>query len=70
MIEKRENMKKAVILFVVFAFLDFILYVILGNFSGAGQGFETQLLPFIVIEIATYGSIIVYDIEKMDKKDN
>jgi len=61
-------MKKAIILFLVFVFLDFILYVILGNLSGASRGFETGLLPFIAIEIATYGSVILYDIDKRGQK--
>jgi len=66
--EKRENMKKAIILFVVFVLLDFILYLVFGNLSGASMCFETAMIPFIIIEIAVYGSVIVYDIEKLDQK--
>jgi len=62
-------MKKAVILFIVFAVIDLILLIVLGRFN-YGNDSSTVFLPVMFIEIATYGSVIVYDINyKGEKRD-
>ncbi len=64
-------MKKAVILFAIFAVLDLVLYILFANRINAGMYFSIEFLPFMFIEIATYGSVIIYDINKKEvKKDN
>ena len=57
-------MKKAVILFVVFAVLDLVLYILFANQINSGMYFSVDFLPFMFIEIATYGSVLIYDVNK------
>ena len=56
-------MKKAIILFLVFFIIDFCIFAILSSFNG-GKEFVTFFLPAIFIEIAFYGSLIIYEVSK------
>ena len=56
-------MKKAVILFVVFAVIDLILFIVLGQVN-YGNDFSYYFMPAMFIEIATYGSVLIYDVNK------
>lgn len=63
-------MKKAIIMFLVFLVIDFVLYVVLVNFNG-GKNFVVLFLPAMFAEIAIYGSFILYEVSKKggDKND-
>ena len=56
-------MKKAIILFLVFFIIDIFLFEIFGSFN-YGKDFATFFLPAIFIEIAFYGSLIIYEVSK------
>ena len=56
-------MKKAIILFLVFFIIDFCLFEILIHCID-GKDFAIFFLPAIFIEIAFYGSLIIYEISK------
>ncbi len=56
-------MKKALILFIIFFIIDFLLFAILSNFNG-GKAFVIFFLPAIFLEIAIYGSFILYEVSK------
>lgn len=56
-------MKKALILFIIFFIIDFLLFAILLNFNG-GKDFVIFFLPAIFLEIAIYGSFILYEVSK------
>ncbi|MDE7439946.1 MAG: hypothetical protein K2N23_05530 [Clostridia bacterium] len=65
-------MKKALILLAVFCVLDIILYAVAANLRGSDVLYI--FLPAIFLEIAIYGSFIIYEISKLkdkidDKKD-
>lgn len=63
-------MKKAIILFLIFFVIDICLVAILLNFNG-GKDFVVIFLPAMFVEIASYGSFIIYEISKKggDKND-
>ena len=63
-------MKKAIILFLIFFVIDICLVAILLNFNG-GKDFVVIFLPAMFVEIAFYGSFIIYEISKKggDKND-
>ena len=56
-------MKKAIILFLISFIIDFCLFAFLVSFNG-GKMFATFFLPAIFIEIAFYGSLIIYEVSK------
>ena len=56
-------MKKALILFIIFFITDFLLFALLFNFNG-GKDFVIFFLPAIFLEIAIYGSFILYEVSK------
>ncbi len=56
-------MKKAIILFLVFFIIDIFLFAFLSSFNG-GKVFTIFFLPAIFIEIAFYGSLIIYEVSK------
>ena len=56
-------MKKSVIMFIVFLIIDIILTAVLLNFNG-GKDFVVLFLPAMFIEIAVYGSVILYEASK------
>ncbi len=56
-------MKKAIILFLIFLVIDICLFAILSNFNG-GKAFVIFFLPAIFLEIAIYGSFILYEVSK------
>ena len=56
-------MKKAIILFLIFLVIDICLFAILSNFNG-GKAFVRFFLPAIFLEIAIYGSFILYEVSK------
>ena len=59
-------MKKAIILFIIFFLIDMLLFIILGNYNN-GKLFYFWFLPAMFLEIAIYGSFILY---KKSKKRN
>ncbi len=63
-------MKKSIILFLIFLVIDIVLLSVLMNFNG-GKDFIIFFLPAMFIEIAFYGSFILYEISKKggDKND-
>lgn len=60
-------MKKACILFLFFLLINVILLAVLLNFNG-GKDFVVFFLSAIFIEIAFYGSFIIYEIQNIKKK--
>ncbi len=56
-------MKKSIILFILFFVADFIMYVVLCQVN-YGKDFDCYFLPAIFLEIAIYGSVIIYEITK------
>ena len=56
-------MKKALFIFIIFFIIDFLLFAILSNFNG-GKAFVIFFLPAIFLEIAIYGSFILYEVSK------
>lgn len=61
-------MKKALILFIFFFIIDILLLVVLLNFNG-GKDFIVLFLPAMFLEIAIYGSFIIYEYQiKINKK--
>ena len=61
-------MKKAIISFVVFLIIDFLLFAFSLCFNG-GKDFVIYFLPAIFIEIAFYGSFIIFEITNGRKND-
>ena len=62
-------MKKAIILFLIFFVIDICLVAILLNFNG-GKDFVVIFLPAMFVEIASYGSFIIYEISKKEGDKN
>lgn len=62
-------MKKAIISFLVFLIIDFLLFVFLVCFNG-GKDFVIFFLPSIFIEIAFYGSFIIFEITNRRQKND
>ena len=62
-------MKKAIILFLIFLVIDICLFAILSNFNG-GKDFDIFFLAAMFIEIAFFGSFIIYEISKQEYKNN
>ena len=56
-------MKKSVILFLIFLVIDIVFLSVLMNFN-SGKDFIAFFLPAMFIEIAFYGSFILYEISK------
>lgn len=59
----KRYMKKAVVMFTVFLIIDIILMAVLLNFNG-GKDFVVLFLPAMFVEIAVYGSFILYEVSK------
>ena len=53
-------------MFLIFLVIDICLMAILLNFNG-GKDFVVLFLPAIFLEIAVYGSFIIYEISKKEK---
>lgn len=64
-----NKMKKAIILFLIFLVIDICLFAILSNFNG-GKDFDIFFLAAMFIEIAFFGSFIIYEISKQEYKNN
>lgn len=64
-----NKMKKAIILFLIFLVIDICLFAILSNFNG-GKAFVIFFLPAIFLEIAFFGSFIIYEISKQGYKNS
>ena len=62
-------MKKAIISFLVFLIIDFLLFAFLVCFNG-GKDFVIFFLPAIFIEIAFYGSFIIFEITNRRQKND
>lgn len=60
-------MKKAFVLFTFFSIFDLVLWIVLDHKLEATKFFVVCFLPLIVFEIAVYGSIIIYEIDKLSK---
>ena len=58
-------MKKAIILFLVDFIIDFCLFAFSASFN-YGKEFVTFFLPAIFIEIAFFGSLIIYEVSKKE----
>lgn len=64
-----NKMKKAIILFLIFLVIDICLFAILSNFNG-GKDFDIFFLAAMFMEIAFFGSFIIYEISKQEYKNN
>ena len=62
-------MKKAIILFIIFFLIDMLLFIILGNYIN-GKLFYFWFLPAMFLEIAIYGSFILYEVSKKRNDDD
>ncbi|MEG2270128.1 MAG: hypothetical protein RSA91_06910 [Bacilli bacterium] len=63
-------MKKSLILLGVFSLLDLILVITFTHVNN-GNDFAYYFLPAIFLEIAIFGSIIIYEVSKKGgKKDD
>lgn len=60
-------MKKALVLLTFFSIFDLVLWIVLDYKLEATKFFVVCFLPLIVFEIAVYGSIIIYEIDKLSK---
>lgn len=60
-------MKKSLILLAFFSIFDLVLWIVLDHKLEALKFFVVCFLPLIVFEIAVYGSIIIYEIDKLSK---
>lgn len=60
-------MKKALVLLTFFSIFDLVLWIVLDHKLEATKFFGVCFLPLIVFEIAVYGSIIIYEIDKLSK---
>lgn len=60
-------MKKALVLLTFFSIFDLVLWIVLDHKFEATKFFVVCFLPLIVFEIAVYGSIIIYEIDKLSK---
>ena len=60
-------MKKALVLLTFFSIFDLVLWFVLDHKLEATKFFVVCFLPLIVFEIAVYGSIIIYEIDKLSK---
>ena len=60
-------MKKSLILLAFFSIFDLVLWIVLDHKLEATKLFVVCFLPLIVFEIAVYGSIIIYEIDKLSK---
>lgn len=58
-------MKVAGITFLIFFVIDFILFIVLGNFNYGKN--MSLFLPAIFLEIAVYGSLLLYEVSKKNK---
>ncbi len=62
-------MKKAIILFLIFLAIDLVAFIVLTNVNN-GHDFNYYFLPLLFLEVAVYGSFIIYEISKLgNKKD-
>lgn len=59
-------MKKSLIMLAIFMFVDLVAYIIIE--VNASKWFATYFLPIMFLEIAIYGSVIIYDISKLNDK--
>ncbi len=62
-------MKKGSILLAFFSIFDLVLWIILDHKLETTKFFVVCFLPLIVFEIAVYGSIIIYEIDKLGDKE-
>lgn len=62
-------MKKGLILLAFFSILDLVLWIIVDHKLEATKFFVACFLPLIVFEIAVYGCIIIYEIDKLGDKE-
>lgn len=62
-------MKKGSILLAFFSIFDLVLWIILDHKLETTKFFVLCFLPLIVFEIAVYGSIIIYEIDKLGDKE-
>lgn len=60
-------MKKALVLLTFFSIFDLVLWIVLDHKLEPTKFFVVCFLPLIVFEIAVYGSIIIYEIDKLSK---
>lgn len=60
-------MKKALVLLTFFSIFDLVLWIVLDHKLETTKFFVVCFLPLIVFEIAVYGSIIIYEIDKLSK---
>ncbi len=58
-------MKVAGITFLIFFVIDFILFIVLSNFNYEKN--MSLFLPAIFLEIAVYGSLLLYEVSKKNK---
>lgn len=65
--EAVKSNEKSIDIINIFSIFDLVLWIVLDHKLEATKFFVVCFLPLIVFEIAVYGSIIIYEIDKLSK---